>query len=410
MLALDRCGWGADAGLDAPISERDAIERCRALALRTCVELLNDAAIGGAMSPLFVVPADDPRDPRAALARLLGLLRDLVDRELPRLRRMVRCESVQREAWQREPFGGRVDAAASIRTSLARRGSAAPETWLVKRADRIADTPVNNLVAAILRDTEATLRRIVALDRAASALLCRERSLVAASLAALRSFFAVSPLGDLPVDPSPTEALLLAAQRRRAELARFAGLVAFWRALQETDIASLRAVTEGCLLRDLTPAACYESACAAGLVLALRERFVPDLGGDAGTFSFQAPGGRARVVFGARPERRYARRPCTAMIELSDGGEIVIEARNAGHAAAADLAERLYLACASSSGRRGAYLLTPTSSPEPDDPAVPFRWRPFLARLDLGANPVTEWITLLSEIWPSSAKERKHAA
>jgi hypothetical protein len=410
MWALDHCGWGAGAvDNEPPLRSPAAAECCRALALRVSVELLGDVVLGASVKPLFI-----PRragDPEAVLVRLLGLLRQLLELELPHLRRAVRCESAARESWQRVPSGGRVDAAASIRTSLSRAGQTAPDTWLVRRTERHVDTPVNRLLASILRQTETTLRQIAGQDGLAGALLRGERSLLSRSLLAVRGFLASSPLGDVPVPAAPPEALIRDARGREAEMARFAGLLGWWRALRETELTALHALSGPDVFKALSTASCYELACAAGLILALHERFAAAPAAEPGSFAFRTPLGLLRAAFGRGRERPCARRPWTALLEPPGGVEIVVEARNASPDAAADVAERLYHWCVAAPGKRIAYILTPVAAPDkPGDTGSGLRARAFLAGVAGGftANPAAEWITLLDEIW-SPEKERSHA-
>lgn len=407
MWALERCGWGAGTvDPEPPIRQPGAIERCRALALRAAVELLSDAQLGASLSPLFV-SRDAPDDPEVALARLLGLLRRLIEQELPRLGRMLRCESAQTQAWQRVPAGGRVDALTSVRVALERTGVPAPDLWLVRRVERLADTPVNRLLASVLRDVEARLHRIAATDSAAGTLLGRERSLVWASLRALRGFFAASPLGSVPGARLTAEALLQAS-RRRAEMARFEGLLQWWRELQETELSALRAVAGEGAMRDLSPDASYELVCATSLVLALQARFPAEAGAEPGVFTFATPRGPLRTRFGAGSDRRFARRPWTAALSLPAGVEVVVEARNARAIAAAELAERLYLYCAARGARTIACLLTPAADVPADlEPQGQLRWTPFLTGLAAGevTRPVAEWGMLLDALLSVGAKE-----
>ncbi len=377
------------------------------------VELLGDTVLGAALNPVFQArPAGTPEE---VLARLLGLLRELVTRELPRLRRAVRCESAARESWQRAPAGGRVDVVASIRTSYARAGRATPDAWLVRRAERLAETPVNRLLAAILRETETTLHHLATQDGLAGTLLRGERSLVARSLVAVRDFLAASPLGDLRAGAAPPEALIRAAARRDTEMARFGSLLAWWRRLRESRLTELRTLKRSNVLQALPTGACYEVACAAGLILALRERFAvePAPSGEPGSFVFLTPGGSACVGFGQGRQRRYGRRAWTAALQLPGGREILVEARNATADGTADLAERLDLWCAAAPGERAAYLLTPVAGGDArEDGSTGLRVRPFLAGVATGepSNPVAEWATLLDEIWNHATEERPHAA
>ncbi|KYG01893.1 hypothetical protein BE21_55680 [Sorangium cellulosum] len=410
MWALDVCGWGAGTvDGEPPLRSPAAVECCRALALRVTVELLGDAVLGASVNPLFT-----PRragDPEVVLVRLLGLLRQLLERELPHLRRAVRCESAARESWQRVPSGGRVDTAASIRTSLSRAGQPAPDTWLVRRTERHVDTPVNRLLASILRQTETTLRQIAGQDGLAGALLRGERSLVSRSLLAVRGFLASSPLGDVPVPVAPPEALLRDARGREAEMTRFAGLLGWWRALRETELAALHALSGPDVFKALSTASCYELACAAGLILALRDRFAAVPVAEPGSFAFRTPLGVLRAAFGKGRERRYARRARTAVLELPGGVEIIVEARNFSLDAAADLTELLDGWCNETPGKRIAYMLTPVAAhDEPGDTGSGLRVRSFLAGVAGGgkANPAAEWTTLLEEFW-SLEKELSRA-
>jgi hypothetical protein len=165
--------------------------------------------------------------PSARLEALLGSTETLTGRVLPELRRAVRCEAARASERQRQPAGGRLDIGASLRQA----GGAMPREWVVHRVARVADTPVNRLLAAILGRARETFTAIRGSFPAESALVGKARS-------ALDRFLRGHPLGTLPAGGDPARHLRV-ARRRPAELRRFSTTLDWWRTFEAQDLTAL---------------------------------------------------------------------------------------------------------------------------------------------------------------------------
>lgn len=410
-MAFERSGWGAYASQPAPpITLDSAALCCRELTLRLSLEAVTDAAMSPTLEPHFA--EGEGASLHARLVRLLKSLHRLLNDELRGLRDRVRYVSRERPLVSAHPEGGRLDVLATVRLSLVRHGDAElalEGPYHLCRNERLCDTPVNRVLVSILRNTEATLGRI--LRGQAGTLYFGERSLFVVALRTLRAFLRDSPLGGVPWAGETPEELLPLARKRRVELLRVRSLCDWWREFQKNDLQALRAATAQHELSELSLATCYEMLAALGLLLHARARFpLLPAGGDAATFLLPEPrggtSGRLAIRFGvhATPGARYGR-PASAHLTLMQGDrdprEVLIEARNFSEAAARDVATRLEDWCHARPGERAALLLTPAAAPVPEE--GPVRWRPFLGDLtsDPGAvvgNPVGAWEPLLNQL------------
>lgn len=368
---LERCGWGSGLQDPQPPLGRSETERraCREAALRLALEATTDIALSGALRPLFRLGSASPQ---AQLLRFLELAEQLLRHELPRLRRLVRCEASISPRWQPDPGGGRIDPGASLRRS----SGALPQVWLVQRTERFVRTPVNQLLGAILQRTRRLLRQLLqgtpsyGLD-----LLRRERSLLLATQRHLEAFLLNSPLGSLEEEKGPIAALLRGAAPRREELRNFGSLLRWWQDLSALD---LQALLRPELAEDqdgVSVHACYEQVAALGLLLALREHLTPlpvegsspqsassviQAAPAAGavdpasrpqveqaSLRFRAPFGEVEARLGAVPADVPWARPVTLLLDArhTDGRQrrIFVDARNCGGIALEQVAVQLAL-------------------------------------------------------------------
>lgn len=379
-MLLESCGWGSGhQDPRPPIGDSTTeLRSCREAALRLALETANDVGLGAILRPLFERSSPDPA--QARLLRFLGLADRLVRQELPRLRRLVRCEAHLSSRWAAEPAGGRVEPVESLRRS----GGAPPTLWLVRRTERFVRTPVNRLIAAVLRRTAAILSQ---LHRSAPAgpvaLLRRERSVVVASAQAFDAFLATSPLGSLGEDRASIETLRRAALPRQRELRRVASLLDWWTEFSKLDLQDLRRAGTPEAADSLSVHACYEQVAALSLLLTLRERLAPlrKRGAEApatGTsLRFHAPFGEVKAHLGCVSDEVPWARPATLLLELRhrDGRvrHVYVEARNSGGVALQQVKRELELMLrllqrdGSAEGAREhvALLIAPTSLTTP---------------------------------------------
>jgi len=313
--------WGG--GLHDPLADDAAAsEQVRLLAWWLMLEAGASRRLALALEAAFRRP-EAARGPEAAMVRLLGLLERLVTVELPKLARTIRVETTQHSESMRVPRGGRVDALATLRASA----GATPSTWVVRRVERWVATPVNLLAAAIVRGAATRVRGLGELYRS------RPPELLAGAGVALHRFLRDHPLGRVEVaaDEAP-ERYRGAAARRGPEYARVASLVAWWDALQDTELAALRELLTGqtTALQDIGAGMAYELAVMLGLLCALGQRLVWTPGGDAGEgLGFVGRGGSMALRFGVADPHGSSRRATAALVRTSVAGTVTwwIDAR-----------------------------------------------------------------------------------
>lgn len=202
----------------------------------------------------------DQGDPYAQAARLASLLDRLVGRELPALTRAIRCEARVIRRQSPTPSGGRIDAA---RTWLTRRQTRGRD-FSLRTVRRIAETPVNQVVATRLRTVEAILRRLRGLT-----LLDVEQRAVDEARQALRRFMSVSPLASVSaLDAAALPRVIRDAQRRPAEWRKVAGFHRWFNDFHAIEVARLRLLDSA---EAITRGPAFELAVAAGALIALAQ-------------------------------------------------------------------------------------------------------------------------------------------
>lgn len=306
--------WGTGLGADpSPLAEGSVeAEQVRVAAVLLSSRAQAIPGLREALIPVFEAPSRD--DALAALARLLGLLDRLVDEELPRLRQLVRVEAHSFGRWSAWPERGRIDAVATLREA---RG-ALPRQWKTWQTRRVAETPINRVLATRLRDQERLIERLASLRLHAThaRVLTRARR-------ALWDLLESSPLGQVaPAPVADLPALLREAGKRRAEWQKIAPFLAWCQAMEQTRLAALREEHGG---TPLPAGACFEVAVTTGLLEALSRRFPVGEG-----LRFQAGAGPILAVLPTAPAR-------TTLLLRGPAGAVELQARNLSLAAAQDL-------------------------------------------------------------------------
>lgn len=393
--SLKQLGWGTDLqAFASPVAAQER-EAARALAFGAFLAACSSRPLELVVQAVFHQPEAPLPGAAGALVRLWSLLERLIAVELPSLSRRVRVEMSQGSEWMRAPHGGRVDAATTLRVS----GGALPEAWLVRRAERRLDTPVNVFAAAVLRWTVERIDHVVGLYR-------RRRLVVPETVGrasvGLQRFLRDHFLGRIAVAPGTTpEAYRAAAARRATEIQRIRSLVAWWDALQEVEFTALQAAFKGRdAMADVDVHASYEMAVALALVaaLGLRWRCVVDPG--SVRLQFIGRDGRGVVQLGAEDPTGLEGRGLTARLDLVDaGGDAstwLIEARYAHARVMKPYLGHLTMACRTiGDGCRGL-LVTP--GPVGVVPVgFPVRWVEMDLAADLPAL-MGMWSALLAEM------------
>jgi hypothetical protein len=258
--------WGAGpAEASPPYPEGcELAGTCRSLGLWYAIEACANRQLGLALAPVFArSPAAAPPE---AFTRLLTLLDELVQKQLPSVARVVRVQSHQQQHWMRAPQGGRVDPLATARAALPT--PEAPREWAVTRVERFVDTPNNQLAAAILRQAEARLSQALALYSAAGR---RAPASILSANHTLRRFLRDHPLGqvDLSAGADP-ERYRAAAVRRRVQYRRLASLRGWWERLKETELLTLALLMPGATAAEpLSVNASYELMHSMAMLVAL---------------------------------------------------------------------------------------------------------------------------------------------
>lgn len=301
-------GWGG--GLSAVASGVPAAQQpsVRASAWRLVALAESCGQLDSRLAVDFSIA--DKADPYAQAARLTLLLRQLTELELPRLRRVVRCETRSIERRAKTPGGGRID----IDRTWRRRKQAGDRALTLRAIRRIAHTPVNQVLATRMTALMALLNRLDPL-----ALLPEERRAAIRAREALRRFMAGSPLARVPpLGPADLPRVRRAAMRRRAEWRRVRSFLDWWARLADIEVGALYSADK---TDRLPPGAAFELSVCAGLIAAWH---------DAVLKGRQAPAG---LKLAARQTRhgRWAVRVTT------DTNHLVIHARDLQIGAARDL-------------------------------------------------------------------------
>ncbi|NUP07763.1 MAG: hypothetical protein HOW73_17080 [Polyangiaceae bacterium] len=378
---LAQMGWGSGlVDREAPLLGCEPSVRVLALRLLRTSLARDDLTIG--FRALFEgqTVAQD-----AGLGRLLVLLHELVNDVLPALADSISVECEHRSEWSRAPRGGRLDPVSTLRRTWPRTASPFPDEWLLKTTETIVDTPVNRLLAILLRRLESNLRDWLQSD-ASARLLEEERALLASVLGRLLRFLEHSPLGRLQIREEATPVLRREARRRTSHYRRVERIVRWFDDLAEQRLETLF-VGEALGTTD----SCYELIAAMSLLVVLVDRF----GKPRSHWQFaETSGWTLDLQLGARVTRRG--RPVTALVRARrDGAERVlrIEARNIGGDAALETLDSLEQWVAATGHE--AFLLTP-SPLEVDDSGV--RWQSFLSPADHERwDPFAQWRAILNE-------------
>jgi hypothetical protein len=362
----------------------------REYALRHWLEALADDAL----HPHFNTLGDDEH---ARFVRLLSSARRLIHEVLPRVRRVLRCETTDTRRTMREPAGGRVDPVASLRLAMTARGRSDPDDWVVTRRERLVDTPVNRFVVAILRKVERWIGGALRRDDGRWRAMAGERGLLVRARQALRDFFAMTPLGQLEAPRDSLHALRAAARLRRSEYERIAALDEWWHHFERAWLEALHANDAA---EPMHVELGYELCAALGLVLALRGRFALAEAAP-GRFAFRGAREAVEVRFGDAAGRHWGRPPTAALTVRREGEaarEVLVEARNLGAVAAAELAQRMEFWLALTPDAR-ALLLTPATPPTPPDGSR-LAWASFLPELAVASACDTSaaWKPLLDHL------------
>lgn len=403
-LRIDHCGWGRGL-IDpaAPISSSgDPARRSRELALRQLLEVLSDGRLVDVLRPDFAAGGDD--HVHARFVRLIVLIRRFLDHELPALRRVLRCQTTTVAQLSAAPRGGRVDVLATWRRAPAACLMGTAAEWVVQRTQYFVETSTNLLVAAILHEVAACLVSYRHHVSQHWRLHLREDDVLHRAARELRRFFDITPLGLIPRHSlRPIELMMVEAARRRAEFARIASLVDWWREFLRFDLAMLRSAGEPEVFTTVSVHGCYELICATALVLALRDRCaVQDGDLEPHALTLRSRSGVVSLQLGAKLAPVSFGRPPTLVLELRPDNRaatrLIVEARNAGDLAAQEFAGRLVLQQQTSGDRDAYLLLTPGDAVPPGFESI--RWRRFASPLRKGAplDAVKEWHALLDEL------------
>ncbi len=381
-------GWGRGAiDRDPPIPKDQT--RVREVALRHWLEALSD----NSLHPYFIVHESDEH---SRFVRLLTLTNNLIQDELPRVWRRLRCETIDTQRILFEPAGGKLDPVASLRLAVMRR-STTPDAWVVSRRERFADTPINRLIVKILRETERRINAALRHSDERWQAMAGERSLLTRAQHGLRDFFATTPLGQFDVPKASLVSLRAAAKLRKSEYERIASLDRWW---CNFDSAWLDDLDKQDKQEALHAEFCYELCVALGLVLALRRCFTFATA-TPGRFTFHGAREKLELCFGQPPAGRWGRAPTAALTvhrENNTSRDVLIEARNQRTCAATEVASRLELWLGHEPAAR-ALFLTPSETP-PGAEGDRFAWVRFLPELAEGApcNPPKAWEPLLNFI------------
>jgi hypothetical protein len=399
---LEQLGLGVDlVDLNAPVGEDNALaEPCRRLALWMLLHASAGRALIGALRTIF----QRSREPRPelvdALFRQHTLLARFVDHELPMLARQLRVEMATEREWMRHPRGGWVDLPGTLRAQPV----GVPESWLVQRIERAVDTPVNRLVAAILRAAEHRIGRLSELYRVRKQPV---PELITGTGTALGRFFRDHPIGRLRLDGDRSLAdYRRDAARRASELARVASLIDWWRETEKLRIESVQEILDGASIVGVSVHAAYELAILVGLLSVLGRRLRHDRAA-APTGGLVFRGNRGTVTLQVAPPHPLGHPGPgpTAMLTLDAAASrtLLLNIRNIGVARSGPYLAELGLACQRPGTRCDGLLITPTAVPTPlctdhvqwcefpptlDAPALLARWRDVLRPyiLDLQTN------------------------
>lgn len=391
-MFAELCGFGSGTvDRNPPIKQEDAAgQRCRELALRLCTEVLADPSLGPRLYPVF--SAGRENDAHAQLARLIMLLDRLIEKELPLLRRVIRCEARTRTSWQAEATGGRID----FLTSFRRSAGLTPGLWQVQSTERYADSPVNRLLVALLLKVAATLDRVrTYVQHRRLSGMHRERSLFERAAGAIETFFLTSPLSSLTIDLPSQKSLFEEARRRRSEFRRIASFLTWWEDFLSANLERLDQMPEG---RTLSVDAAYELIVALSLLLALRDNLATAPGEG---LRFRARSGELTARLGAVPLGLSRMRPTTLILEWhGDAGAIIhifVEARNQTSSVAGQIATYLELLIRQGGASDRGFLFLPLHSGQDDlIHACPIE--------DLSSDPIGFWKPIVGELFRTLEK------
>lgn len=401
--SLEHLGWGS--GLQDPAALAVEADAARILAFWAFLTACSTRTLGLAVNGVFDRPETPLSGATGALVRLLSLLERLLTVEIPALTRSVRVETEHTGEWMRNPIGGRIDAAASLRASAGE----LPEMWLVRRTERRIDTPVNLFVAAVLRAAATRIERVAGLYRVRGLAV---PELIAAADVALQRFFRDHFLGRVGVPSgTPPEAYRQAAARRRSEFGRIRTLVGWWDEVQQVELQALQlAFAGGTALDDLDVHASYEMAVAFALVCALERRWRCTPDSSAGDLRFLGRDGQATLYLGPADPTGLEGRGLTARLDLlrtsGEASTWLVEARHARASVAKPHLSHLTLACRTVGGTCEGLLITP-GPVGATPPALPVQWIEMNVTSDL-TGLVGSWSDLLTVMIMRQRPRKEH--